>query len=206
MQVKLLIPAVLTVALVGAGCGGSGAATSSTAVAETEQSAEAVFVRGCDSRVGDGRLRATANDLALGNTRLYAADQHAPVKMGGVFDSGRRLAGKWRAFKTLVVLNGAEATLRVPRSARANFLLAYDPGHVRNFAYSRSDGQAAVRFVNCSRPRRDLEFPGALLARRPGCYPVQELSRDGKVVAVAVVNIARGRGACEGEAVTGGGR
>lgn len=206
MQTRLLIPLVLTaIALVGAACGSSDGTTSSTSVAEARGEGTTLFVRGCDSRVGDGRLRATAHDLVLGNIRLTAADQNAPVRMGGVFDRGKRKAGKWRAFKTLVVLNGAEATLRVPRGARASFLLAYDPEHSRNFAYRRSDGQAAVRFVNCSPPRRDLEFAGALLARHPGCYPIQEVSEDGAVVARGVVNIAMGWETCDQQPAAGGG-
>lgn len=198
MKVTLLISTMLTAALLGTGCGGTDATTSFTAVTEKKENSERV-VRGCDARVGDSRHKANPQDIVLGNARLAYAHENAPVRMGGVFDSGKRQTGKWRAFKTLVVLNGAEATLRVPRSARADFLLAYDPAHIRNFAYFRSDGQGAVRFVNCSPPRRNLEFAGSLLVRRPGCYPVQEVSREGEVVASTVVNIAMGRGACDGD-------
>jgi hypothetical protein len=153
------------------------------------------LVRSCDSRVGSSRLPLTRRDLVLENARLYVADQHAIAGAGDVFDGGKRLDGKWRAFKTLVILSGPEATLRIPARERASFLLAYDPAHVKNFAYLRSDGQAAVRFVNCPRTR-NLEFAGSLLARRPGCYHVQESSHDGKVTAGVVVNIAMGKGGC----------
>jgi hypothetical protein len=142
----------------------------------------------------------TRGDLILGDVRFYAADQHEDTEdtaPGGVFEAGKKLDGKWRAFKTLVVLSGSEATLRVPPPDRANFLLAYDPAHVENFAYRRSAGQAAVRFVNCTRQHRTVEFPGSLLARRPGCYRVQATSRSGAILATGVVNIAMEAGACE---------
>lgn len=155
-----------------------------------------LFVRSCDPRMRSIRLPYTPGDLVLGNARLYAANQHEGTGAGGVFDGGKRLEGQWRAFKTLVILSGAEATLRVPARDRSNFLLAYDPSHVKNFAYLRSDGQAAVRFINCTPRHRTLEFPGSLLARRPGCYHVQATSRRGSVLASGVVNIGMGEGAC----------
>jgi len=157
------------------------------------------FVRTCDSRVGFARIAPTDGDLNLDNLRLYAADQHSSVANREVFARGRRQGGRWRAFKTLVLLNGSEATLSVLPHDRDAFLLAYDPSHVRNFAYARQDGQAEVRFVNCERPRPDLEFPGALLARKPGCFHLQAVSQDGTVLASGVVNIAMGRGACRNE-------
>jgi hypothetical protein len=199
--------AVLIAALPGTGCGGS-SSTSSLNAAERKQDVEAVrngppperrgalFARGCDARVGDGRLSPTRHDLVLRNARLYFVGQHAPIRMGSIFKSGKRMRGKWRAFKMLVILNGAEATLRVPPRDRRNFLLAYDLARVKNVAYLRSDGQGAVRFVNCLPPRRNLEFAGSLIARRPGCYRLQEVSKDGEVAASGVVNIAMGRGVC----------
>lgn len=193
----LCLAVIWPVVAVGAGCGGSQGSEESRSTGETTAGKDApVFVRGCGARVGDGRLSHSPGDLTLRNIRIYSADQHAPVRSGGIFDSGKRLSGKWRAFKTLLILNGPGATLRVPARERQDFLLAYDPARTRNFAYFRSDGQAAVRFVNCSPPRSDLEFSGSLIARRPGCYRVQEVSRNGMVLASGVVNIAMGRGAC----------
>jgi hypothetical protein len=117
--------------------------------------------------------------------------------------AARSVTRKWRAFKTLVVLEASDATLRVARGDRSSLLLGYDPVEFRGtgpgqIAFSRSDGQAAVRFTNCTNPRRDIEFPGALLARRPGCYRLEAIDRRGTVVASGLVNIARGKGGCTG--------
>lgn len=201
----LCLAAIWPIVAVGAGCGGSQVSSDSRSTSGATPAKDArVFVRGCDARVGDGRLSHSLGDLTLRNIRLYGADQHAPVRSGGIFDSGKRLGGKWRAFKTLVILNGPEATLRVPARDRQDFLLAYDPARIKNFAYFRSDGQSAVRFVNCSPPRGDLEFNGSLIARGPGCYRVQEVSRNGMVLARGVVNIGMGRGDCRRHPVRSG--
>jgi hypothetical protein len=195
-SLRVAIASLVVVCAVGCSEGpdSSGGGDSRSTLAERESARP--FVRGCDPRVGSGRLPTTRHDLVLGHLRLYFADQHAPVRAGGVLSAGKRLDGEWRAFKTLVILNGTEGTLRVAPADHSNFLLAYDPSRVRNFAHHRSDGQAAVRFVNCARPRRDLEFPGSLLARRPGCYRLQELSADGRVIATGLINIAMGEGRC----------
>jgi hypothetical protein len=58
--------------------------------------------------------------------------------------AARSVTRKWRAFKTLVVLEASDATLRVARGDRSSLLLGYDPVEFRGTGLARSRSPALM--------------------------------------------------------------
>jgi hypothetical protein len=192
MHLKHLIPAVLAVALLGAACGGSGAATSSTAGDERELGEGTEFVRDPDSQ--DSRLGPAprddqphvvgCEDAIIGSGPpdwRFQSSRAGPVAVGDrplrqMSPYGERRPG-WLVTKMMALIAGHRTViLSVPPRLRHRAFLYYGthPGRSgkRSTSFYDYPGDSAIAFEPCRDKPRTV-WPGG--TRVKGRAPVHLL-------------------------------
>lgn len=172
-----------------------------------------VFERSCRSQVEGGSVERLPprirNELArgalvVGPVTFSDARNFATPKIEPAEYSANRPPGTWgQAWKSVTEVEpNVSATVVIPARYRDSILLIY-----RRFAsskggfYSKSAGDAAVRFAACPPPPegRSHAFNGGFLVKKAGCYEIEVLSDQDSEPQRATIGFAVGREGCPGD-------